>query len=253
VRTGKFRVAVFIIALGSVTLGATPAQAVPAGAEIPCATVTALGLVNGQFDKVAQLAIGQTGTLIAVSGSQGAAPIAKKLKSAHNASTRRAALSAALTWCQGGSASTAVTGTSTPPSVNTSGAASSAIGGTQTTPNGVKVTLHAFENPTQRVPSDSASHQVQGTNWAVLDDEVCAGSTKYFASPLDFTLADNQNRQYKIFDVTPEPFAPALDSTNLAPRECVRGLITYEVPPDLVVTGVRWSSQGDPSPLRWTI
>lgn len=169
-----------------------------------------------------------------------------------------------LAACSGGgstsnSASTSTTTTSKapptttttlPPTTVTTG---TGLGATQTSTSGVSVTVFSFENPAARPLSDSSSSpDTPGDVFAVLDAQVCAGINTYSLNPIKFVLVNAANQQSTLFDVSPEPFQPAMGTPDLAPRECVRGLIAYEVAPGAQFVAVRWQDS-DGGPLRWSV
>lgn len=128
-----------------------------------------------------------------------------------------------------------------------------ALGEAQTTSVGVKATPFTLENPTTReIDADFAVFD-EGQPWAVLDAQLCAGTKSLSKTGYGFTLLDADGREYKSYDSTAQPFSPTISGGNLAPGECTRGFVNFELPAGVQVVTVRWDYPGGEGPLRWTL
>lgn len=128
-----------------------------------------------------------------------------------------------------------------------------ALGVAQTTSVGVKATPFALENPTTReIDADFAAFD-EGQPWAVLDAQLCAGTKPLSKTGYGFTLLDADGREYKSYDSSAQPFSPTISGGNLAPDECTRGFVNFELPAGVQVVTVRWDYPGGEGPLRWTL
>lgn len=128
-----------------------------------------------------------------------------------------------------------------------------ALGEAQTSSKGVKATAMALENPTTRQPDADFARLEDPRPWAVLDAELCAGSDKLTKTGYGFTLVDTEGREYKSYDSTLQPFEPTISGGDLAPGECARGFVNFEVPDGVQLGAVRWDYPGGGGPLRWTL
>lgn len=127
------------------------------------------------------------------------------------------------------------------------------LGQSQTTRAGVKATPFTLENPTSREPDSDFARYEDPRPWSVLDAELCAGSAELAKTGYGFTLTDAQNREYKSLDSTLQPFEPVIDGGDLAPNECARGFVNFEIPAGVQIVAVRWDYPGGGGPLRWAL
>lgn len=169
-------------------------------------------------------------------------------------------VAAALAGC-GGSATRAtetVTVTAQPSSQTaaatpTPAAKPAVVGTSQMTETGVTATPITLENPTTRVPDRVVSRPGSPQGWTVLDAELCAGSEKIRKTGYGFTLVDADNREFKSYDSSLQPFKPTITGGDLAPGECARGYVNFQLPADAKIVAVRWEYPGDGGPLRWAL
>jgi serine/threonine protein kinase len=127
------------------------------------------------------------------------------------------------------------------------------LGQAQTTTEGVKASAVALQNPTTRQPDADFARIEEARPWTVLDAELCAGTNKLTKTGYGFTLLDTEGREYKSYDSTLQPFAPTISGGDLAPGECARGVVNYEIPDGVRLAAVRWDYPGGGGPLRWTL
>lgn len=106
------------------------------------------------------------------------------------------------------------------------------IGDRVETGRGNFITLHAFEQP---VAPPQYSEPSAGNEYAAADVEFCAavpppddtGTNVYPVGPGDFELAMKDNTR-RSFDIGIKE--PAMNYTDVAVDDCLRGWITYQVP-----------------------
>ncbi|MCJ0907020.1 hypothetical protein [Rhodococcus sp. ARC_M6] len=125
------------------------------------------------------------------------------------------------------------------------------LGETQTTVDGAEVTPLTLENPTDRVPDSAFSRSNEPGAWTVLDAELCAGARQISKTGYGFTLVDAANREYKSYDSSSQPFKPTISGGKLAPGECARGYVNFQLPAGVEIAAVRWEYPGDGGPMRW--
>lgn len=165
-----------------------------------------------------------------------------------------------LSGCSGGSDTAASTSTSrdtwsvqySSPEAPPEGA----LGQTLTTGIGVRATPFSFENPTSKQPdADFARFNKEARPWAVLDAELCAGlESKLTKTGYGFSLLDADNREYKSYGSTAQPFTPIIGlSGDLGVGECARGYVSFALPEGVQVVALRWDYPGGGGPLRWTL
>jgi len=168
------------------------------------------------------------------------------------------AAAAILTGC-GGTATTAttttVTVTKTAPAAQTAVAAAAAtVGQPQTGEGGVRATPITFEYPATRTPDNPNYNATGAASWAVLDAELGAGNRPINKTGYGFTLVDASHVEYKSHDYMTQQVVPAFSGTGtLAPGECARGLVTFDLPANAAITTIRWEYPGDGGPLRWAL
>jgi hypothetical protein len=144
-----------------------------------------------------------------------------------------------------GSATTAPTSTTAP-----NGAL--AMGTAGKTPRGNTITVHSYEQPATGI-SSYRSPQGAGNEFAAIDVEACATSGQASTvNSFNFKLQmpDNTRR-----DVTSGK-DPALNFTNLAANDCVRGWVTFEVPAGQRAAYVTYDDSSlstGGTPLKWTV
>jgi hypothetical protein len=126
-----------------------------------------------------------------------------------------------------------------------------AVGEAQTTSAGAKITPLTFESPPTRPVDSDRFPDVQ--NWAVVDAELCAGTESINKTGYGFSLIDADHREYRAYDSTAQPFEPTIRTGDLAPGECARGYVNYELPEGIQIVAVRWEYPGDGGPLRWAV
>lgn len=127
------------------------------------------------------------------------------------------------------------------------------LGTAQMTSVGVTATPFTLENPTTRQPDPSVSKFEGAQPWTVLDAELCAGTEPIAKTGYGFTLVDEANREYKSYDSSLQPFTPTITGGDLAPGECARGYVNFQLPPDAKIVAVRWDYPGGEGPLRWPL
>ncbi|GEM_PF-4762022 len=128
------------------------------------------------------------------------------------------------------------------------------VGETQTTTDGMKATPLALENPSSRVPDLSFRSSSGSGAWTVLDAELCAGSKTINKTGYGFTLIDAEHRTYKSYDSTSQPFKPTISGgSKLAPGECARGFVNFQLPDGVKIVSIRWEYPGDGGPFLWTL
>lgn len=168
----------------------------------------------------------------------------------------------ALAGCSGSSGSSSTTAeTSTepawPPPTNAEAAPPPAgvLGQSLNTSLGVKATPITFENPTSRQPDPDFARHKEARPWALLDAELCAGlESKLTKTGYGFSLLDNDNREYKSYDSTAQPFQPTIGLTgDLGPGECARGYVSFALPEGAQIVAIRWDYPGGGGPLRWNL
>lgn len=136
----------------------------------------------------------------------------------------------------------------------TAAATQAVVGQPQTTSLGVKATPITFENPTARQPDPMFARHEDSRAWSVLDAELCAGSEPLTKTGYGFTLIDADNREYKSYDSSLQPFGPGIGGGgDFAPGECARGLVNFEQPQGVQIVAIRWDYPGGGGPLRWTL
>jgi serine/threonine protein kinase, bacterial len=104
------------------------------------------------------------------------------------------------------------------------------LGESRTTSVGVRATPFTLENPTTREPDPDFARFEDPRPWAVVDAELCAGAEPIAKTGYGFTLVDAENREHKAYDSTLQPFEPTINGGNLAPGECARGYVNFELP-----------------------
>lgn len=139
------------------------------------------------------------------------------------------------------------------PATTTQAAKPAGLGTAQMTSVGVTATPFTLENPTTRQPDPSVAKFEGPQAWTVLDAELCAGTTKIAKTGYGFTLVDAANREYKSYDSSLQPFTPTITGGDLAPGECARGFVNFQLPADAKIVAVRWDYPGGEGPLRWQL
>jgi hypothetical protein len=138
------------------------------------------------------------------------------------------------------------------PTTTVNPASQGVVGQPQVTSLGVKATPITFENPTARQP-DFVSHEGPRP-WALLDAELCAGPRSTLTKTgYGFSLIDAENREYREYDSSPQPFKPQIDGGDLAPGECARGYVNFALPEGVRIVAIRWDYPGGGGPLRWAL
>lgn len=121
---------------------------------------------------------------------------------------------------------TAASATIAPTAIPTS---SAAIGDIVQTKAGNTVRIYSYEAPA--TGGSSFETAKDGKMFAAIDVEACAGATPDSGSlamnPFNFEMQMPDNTRLQQFGGWKEP---ALHSTKLAPTDCVRGWVTFEVP-----------------------
>jgi hypothetical protein len=116
--------------------------------------------------------------------------------------------------------------------------------------SGTTVQVYSYE---QGVPGkDSFNQPDAGNEFAVIDAEVCAGSsTTASYNPLGFHLQTPDNRRYdSSFNDARDP---RLSSGDIPPNGgCVRGWASFEVPIGQRPSWVVWD-YGGYSPAKWDV
>jgi hypothetical protein len=89
----------------------------------------------------------------------------------------------------------------------------------------------------------------------VLDAELCAGPRSTLTKTgYGFSLIDAENREYKDYDWTSQPFKPQIGGTgDLAPGECARGYVNFALAEGVRIVAIRWDYPGGGGPLRWAL
>jgi hypothetical protein len=120
------------------------------------------------------------------------------------------------------------------------------VGATQATSKG-KVTVKGVQNNV--VPDDEFSRPGANARLFAIDVEACATSDKLDISPGEFELQldDNTRAERSIASHKPE-----LHSTTVAPGDCLRGFVTYDVPNGRTPTMVM-SEDFSGTILRWKL
>lgn len=170
-----------------------------------------------------------------------------------------AAVALAFASCGGGSSSHSSSGPTTTPSSapSTTEAPSTStvhkIGETGTTSGGTKVTLFAWQWPAQ--PSSSLGPSA-GNQFGAADVQVCqsphpsSGAQREFPfGPTDFEVQLASNRRVSATFGGPQP---GLNTTTLAPSECVRGWVTFSIPQTEDPSDLLWNPLGT-SLLKWSL
>jgi hypothetical protein len=142
---------------------------------------------------------------------------------------------------------TTVTSSSSPITTSTTVARTVfAIGDKVKTPGGNYITVHVFQPVTA---SNSFSTPTPGTAYRGADIETCAGAQSTDANPLYYQVEMPDHTRLQIdFGVKD----PALQGTTLAPGDCVRGWVVFDVPvgqkpsylvfaPPVESTSIKWS------------
>lgn len=129
-------------------------------------------------------------------------------------------------------------------------AGDAALGTGQPGNGGGPVTVFAY----QADVAQDAPEPESGGRWDAADVQVCNGEGEAFVNQLPWSLIGASN---EFFDASgtgysqfPTPGYPFGD-TNIGVGECIRGWIVFDVTSDALITGVRYSPQSLPSPLRW--
>ncbi len=124
-------------------------------------------------------------------------------------------------------------------------------------PSGFKVTLHSYSSPVQ-ADNDNEFFRWKpdaGKKFATIDVEGCAGSSlgdeRRSLGMMDFSLTMPDNT--RVGPTYPSVVEPALNGTNLLPGECVRGLVTFQVPKGQHPSYVRFDQIFPEEIARWSL
>ncbi len=92
----------------------------------------------------------------------------------------------------------------------------------------------------------------EGKQSAVVDVEGCAGNNlmdeERYLNPFDFSLQMPDNTR---IEPTMPVVDPALNHTDLLPEDCVRGLVTFQVPKGQRLSYVRFDQMFPEEMARW--
>lgn len=126
------------------------------------------------------------------------------------------------------------------------------VGNSAVSPSGFEVTVYSYSSPIQS--DNELSKPKAGTQFAAIDVEGCAGSQsgdENSLNPFYFSLQMPDNTRLM---PTASVAEPALPLTNLLPGDCVRGLVTFQVPQGQSPSYVRFD-QVSPEEVaaRWSI
>ncbi len=124
-------------------------------------------------------------------------------------------------------------------------------------PSGFEVTLHSYSSPVQ-ADNDNEFFRWKpdaGKQFAIIDVEGCAGSSlgdeRRSLDMMDFSLTMPNNT--RVGPTYPSVVEPALSGTNLLPGECVRGLVTFQVPKGQRPSYVRFDQIWPEEIARWSL
>jgi hypothetical protein len=97
------------------------------------------------------------------------------------------------------------------------------------------------------VPGTAFFRPAQGNKFVAIQAHICAGDTRKPYNELGFTVGARDNTRYRpYFSIT----EPSLDFGDLAPRDCVTGYVTFEVPEVAQINSIFWQYPSWPS-LTW--
>ena len=81
---------------------------------------------------------------------------------------------------------------------------------------------------------------------AVVRAQVCATDSRIASRTQNFNVKTDKNELYPIWTQPQAGADPAMPaSQSLAPGECIRGWITFQIPEDASVTSVLYSGRSD--------
>jgi hypothetical protein len=127
-----------------------------------------------------------------------------------------------------------------------------ALGASAKTPRGNTITVHSYEQPATGIPT-YRTPQDSNNEFAAADVEACAtGGQPVAVNSFNFKLQmpDNTRRN------TTFAKDPALNFTNLAANDCVRGWVSFEVPVGQRPAYVVYDDgglTGSSAPLKWNV
>lgn len=131
------------------------------------------------------------------------------------------------------------------------GGRATAIGESVVFSSGSKVTVHSYSSPVD--PDNDFSKPEAGTQFATIDVEGCAGDQpedEVSLNPYYFSLQMPDNARLR---PTASVVEPALPSTTLLPEDCVRGLVTFQVPQGQRPDYVRFEQPLPSEVAKWSL
>lgn len=122
-------------------------------------------------------------------------------------------------------------------------------------PSGFEVTVHSYSSPVKAEGNEYWRWKPdEGKRFAVVDVEGCAGNNlgdeERYLNPFDFSLQMPDNTRIV---PTMSVVDPALGHTDLLPGDCVRGLVTFQVPKGQRPSHVRFDQIWPEEMARWSL
>jgi hypothetical protein len=125
-----------------------------------------------------------------------------------------------------------------------------------------EATVYSVKFPVRAQDSTAMDIRTKGTQFAIVDIKVCANGSVdadgYGFDASSFQLVDTESRSFEFWNVQVGARDPNLTYTVSGvdtPRagSCVRGWLTFELPPKTKIASVEYRPSGGGTPLTWTI